>query len=275
MFSVCATLYGAYPQLARRLLNSLENHAFVQDFRLGLNAVCDETRAVVVAWALQQMHRCPVYLYEEDMGINLGKYPLMRQMLRDRSPADKIMWFDDDSYLDPAAGANWWRKVAERSHGLTQLGVPHYIPQRGRQHEVIPLQPWYNHKPVDARHRYRFATGGWWVADTAFLLRWNYPFPALYHNGGDSILGELIRQQGSSVAAFPEGTQCHCESCAMRGLQTGIPVVHVNVGGRNGRRGIGGQNERYVWADGNPKPSLVHQDFDLRIHRYEVSFQHT
>lgn len=271
MFSVCAVLYGDHPQLARRLLNSLESHAYVQDFRLGLNAVCDETKEVVVAWALQQMHRCPVYTYEEDMGLNLGKYPLMRQMFRDRTPADKIMWFDDDSYLDHTTGVPWWHRIAEHSRGILQLGVPHYIQQRGRQHEVIVRQPWYNNKPVDAKHRYRFATGGWWVADTAFLLQWNYPFPALYHNGGDSILGELIRQQNGSLIHAIEEAQCHCESCAMRGLRTGVPVVHINVGGRKGRRGIGVQNERYVWADGNTKPPLTHQDFDLRISRYEVA----
>ncbi len=270
MFSVCALLYGDYPALARRLLDSLRVHDQVQDFRLGLNQVGMATRDCVHSWALQQYHRQPVYLYEEANFANLGKYPLMRQMLRDRKVAAKVMWFDDDSYLDPAAGTDWWQQAAQVSRGKTQVGSIHRIMQRTRQHEVIVRQPWFTGKPINHRHRFEFATGGWWIADSSFLLRWDYPFPALHHNGGDSILGELIRQQGGTLGKFPGGIQCHCESCVGTGKHDGKPVVHINVGGRKGRRGIGVRDERYVWADGNPEPDLAHQNFDMRVTRYEV-----
>jgi hypothetical protein len=270
MFSVCALFYGDYPQLAGRLLDSLSPYAHVLDFRFGLNQAGAATRKLLEQWALEHYPHQPVYFYESASGENLGKYPLMRQMLRDRPLAERVMWFDDDSYLDPSAGQEWWDRALAVSRVPLQVGALHLIMQRGRQHEVIVRQPWYGHKPLNARHRFSFVTGGWWIARSEFLLRWDYPFPALYHNGGDSILGELLRQQGQTPSGFPGGLQCHCESCAGRGVLGSAPVVHINVGGRRGRRGLGVVEERYVWADGETHPDLSHHSFTLRVSRYEV-----
>jgi len=270
MFSVCALFYGDYPDLAKRLLDSLKVNAHVQDFRLGLNQVGQRTLDYIHSWALQQHHQQKVYIYSEVNGANIGKYPLMRQMLRDRAVASRVMWFDDDSYVDPAAGKEWWNLAHEISRNKLQVGAVHLITQRNKQYEVIQQQPWFTGKAINAKHRFQFATGGWWIADSAFLLRWDYPFPALYHNGGDSILGELVRQQGHTVTRFHGGVQCHCESCLRHGTAQCKPVVHINVGGRKGRRGIGVQNERYIWADGNPCPPLTHQNFNMKVSRYEI-----
>ncbi len=269
MFSVCAIFYGDYPALALRLLNSLTESTNVADFRFGLNAVSQATKDHIHAWALQKMHKVPVYVYEEEAGKNLGKYPLMRAMFKDSYKlADKIMWFDDDSYVDSQAGLPWWDSVLIVSKNKTQVGALHYIMQRNKQYEVIKQQDWYNNKVINEKHRFYFATGGWWVADTDFILKWDYPFPALYHNGGDSILGELIRQQNGVLYHYSLGVKCHCEGCVKRHNPEQKAVVHINVGGRAGRRGIGKSGERYIWSDGNPEPSLVHQNFNLRILRY-------
>jgi len=270
MFSVCAMFYGDYPALANRLLLSLEQHDYVQDFRFGLNQVSDDTRKCIEDWAVRKMSRHPVYLYEDSKGTNLGKYPLMRAMLRDRPLGRDIMWFDDDSYLDACVTVDWWLKVRELLESFTQVGALHRITQQGKQHNAIRQQSWFNDKPVHERHTYLFATGGWWAANSAFLLEWDYPFPALYHNGGDSILGELIRQQDKKIYNFAEGIQCHCESCQRRGIAQDKSVVHINVGGRAGRRGIGVTGENYVWRDGNPQPALQHQRFELKVCRYAV-----
>jgi hypothetical protein len=253
-----------------KLLESLRVNAHVANIRLGLNSVSAATQQYVHAWALDQMRAQPVFIFQPEENQNIGKYPLMRQMFRYGELADRIMWFDDDSYVDPVAGIKWWQDAHEVSHKKIQVGAIHLIMQRGRQYEVIAQQPWFNGKPINARHRYKFITGGWWIGDTAFLTKWDYPFQALYHNGGDSILGELLRQQNMTLVQFNNGMQCHCESCSKKGLRLDRPVVHINVGGRSGRRGIGTRDEKYVWADGNPTPSLVHQHFDLKVYRYEV-----
>jgi hypothetical protein len=270
MFSVCAVLYGDHLPLAVKLLESLRVNAHVADIRLGLNSVSSATHQYVHSWALDQMQAQPVFIFEPEDNQNIGKYPLMRQMFHYGEMGDKIMWFDDDSYVDPVAGIQWWNNAHSVSYQQVQVGAIHVIMQRGRQHEVIARQPWFKGKVINARHRYKFITGGWWIGDTAFIKRWDYPFPALYHNGGDSILGELLRQQGAALGQFHNGMKCYCESCSKQGIQPDRPVVHINVGGRSGRRGIGTKDEKYVWADGNLTPSLDHQHFDLKVYRYEV-----
>ena len=272
MFSVCAIFYGDYPVLADRLLKSLIKSNNVVDFRFGLNAVSQATKDLVQNWALQKMHSTPVYIYEAEDNGNLGKYPLMRAMFKDSyKPAKKIMWFDDDSYVADEAGVAWWDAVAVlATQNKTQIGSLHYMMQRGYQYKAIQQQPWYTNKVVNSKHRFYFATGGWWVADTDFLLKWDYPFPALYHNGGDSILGELIRQQNGTLYHYSLGLKCHCESCVKRHKPAQKDVVHINVGGRAGRRGLGRTSENYIWSDGSLAPSLAHQNFNLRILRYAL-----
>ena len=84
------------------------------------------------------------------------------------------------------------------------------------------------------------------------------------------IINIKFRSWSISTYNFAEGIQCHCESCQRRGIAQDKPVVHINVGGRAGRRGIGVTGENYVWRDGNPQPSLQHQRFELKVCRYAV-----
>lgn len=270
MFTVCTMIYGDYPKLARKLLESLNYPVHVTEFRIGLNEVSERVEAYVRQWAANTSSRIPVRIFQEHENKNVGKYPLMRQMLRYEGLDQKVMWFDDDSYLDETVNHKWWEDIRKLSKTAEQIGSIHFIIQRGRQFEAIAKQPWYGKKPLNHRTKFRFATGGWWVADSKFLLKWDYPFKALYHNGGDSILGEVIRQQGLRLIDFKGGMQCHCESCMRRGIKTGVPVVHINVGGRQGRRGIGVTNERYVWNDGNTEPDLSHQHFEMKVISYGV-----
>ncbi len=264
-FTVAAVLFGDYPDLAERLLGSFDMAAPVDDVRIGLNQVGDRTVSLVTQWARRFSQVKPVVLYWPDR--NIGKYPLMRQMLFDEKArlADWLMWFDDDSHLE--VQPCWWDELQRQLVGCTQLGALHLIRQRGLQYQEIPKQPWYTGKPVNANTQYRFATGGWWVADTAFLRRWEYPFKALHHNGGDSILGELLRQQDATLKGWGDGVHCCCESCVIKTLRPStFGRVRVNVGGRKGRRGIGVTGEQYVWASG--PADLSHQNFQLRIQRY-------
>lgn len=267
MFSVCTIIFGNYENIAKRLLKSIRHFSFIKDIRIGLNAPSEESRQLVHEWAKANSKHCRIFVFEEIASQNLGKYPLMRQMLRYANLASHVMWFDDDSYLDNAVGIDWWQQVDREAKKAAQIGAIHKIMQRGRQFEAIKNQPWYNLKLVNSRHRFTFATGGWWVAKSSVLMEANYPFVELYHNGGDSILGEFLRQQNKKLVQF-KALQCHCESCNPRGVTISAPVVHINVGGRKGRRGIGTTGEKYVWADGNLDPDLSHQSFSLRVFCY-------
>jgi hypothetical protein len=266
-FTVCVLLYGDYPDLAARVLTSLKPVLEVTEYRIGLNAVSPETQRIAEDWAGGQAASRPVLFFQDKANRNIAKYPLMRQMLHLNPSSDDVMWFDDDSHLDADAGDEWWTRVAQywKSSKATQIGLLHSIKQRGRQYAVISRLPWYGGKLVDSGHKFRFATGGWWVADRQFLARHDYPFPALFHNGGDSILGELLRQQGASLVSATEFARCHCEACQRHPAKKEFRGVHVNVGGRKGRRGIGTVGERYVWSDGIMSPDLTHQNFELTV----------
>lgn len=267
MFTVCVLLYGNYPSLAKRVLESLSSTHLVKEFRLGLNAVSQDTSSFVHDWMGAQNN--PVTCYMPCHAGNVGKYPLMSRMFADMSTAF-VMWFDDDSYLG-SVDKCWWETVKINASAFDVYGSLHRIRQRGKQYLAIPQQPWFNGKPVAANHIYSFATGGWWVGNVEFLRKWNYPFPQLKHNGGDSILGELVRQQKARLGQVNKSlARCHCEACSKSDGRVDFNGVNINVGGRAGRRGIGIINENYVFSNGDPFPSLEHQSFELEIFRNKV-----
>jgi hypothetical protein len=278
VFSVCALTYGDHPKLIERLLRSLRSSGaapFLQDLRIGFNAVSPQTRELVFEQLGNQWLETPCYVYEPEQGDNVGKYPLMRRMFYDpvRPLADRVMWFDDDSHLDESAGPAWWRQTVRFAAETLIGGAIHKLQQRRRQYLGIPQQPWYSGMPLGPEHTFRFVTGGWWVGRTEFLTRWDYPFPEVFHNGGDSILGELVRQQSGLLKRYPL-LRCHCESC-QRHRTARSDVVHINVGGRKGRRGLGKRNEVYPWQNYPARnyPEQVsdtsHQQFSVRVHRFQ------
>ena len=275
MWSVCTMTYGDYPELIGKTLDSIHDqfNARVQDIRIGLNEVSEDSFARVMRWC-EGFRLCPVYVYQEVDNRNVGKYPLMRRMFYERpSPlkeAEGIMWFDDDSYLDDGVTDAWWDKVENVSRTSAVVGLQHFMGTRGNQWQGIMDQPWYQEQKIQKRHRFTFITGGWWLAKAEFLEEWDYPFPEIYHNGGDSILGELCRQQRASILDFKEGAQCHADCCYKKVDRRG--VVHVNVGGRKGRRGIGKKvaDEVYPWQFYGERPETYdHHQFDIRMYKYD------
>jgi hypothetical protein len=267
MLTVALLLYGDHPDLARRLLDSLAVRppaaGLLTDVRIGLNSVCEETRSFVREFCERARLPVPCTVFEPPT--NVGKYPLMRRMFQDRPLPPQVMWFDDDSYLGRQRSPDWWGRTVDFADHYGQIGRVHFIRQRSKQYLAIPRQPWFNGEPVSQTTRFRFITGGWWVAKSALLNRWDYPFPALHHNGGDSILGELWRQRSVRIGDYT-GAYCHCQGCLkIRKGRTPEDGVHINA---SPRRGLGRRGEHYVWQDGNPTPDLSHQNFALTISRY-------
>ncbi len=271
-FSVCTMAYGDFPDLLRKTLTSvLETYkpGQVTDLRIGLNEVGQATKDLVMDMCGNNFLDVPCYVYEPTH--NVGKYPLMRRMFYDeKRPIDRLlMWFDDDTYLDKDANTTWWAEVEQTMQNAVVLGAVHQLTQRGNQWRGIQAQPWYNQRKVDANHRFSFATGGWWAARSEFITKWDYPFPEIHHNGGDSILGELLRQQGLSPTKF-DRVRCYCESCERKQLPHQPGVVHLNVGGRKGRRGIGRSREVYPWQINNGQSGdHTFHNFSTKIYRYD------
>lgn len=252
-FTVCVLLFGDYPGLARRCLDSLQravDPARVSDFRVGMNAVSEATKEVAYGFGRSCLAPCHVYQAVDNR--NCYKYPLMRRMLHDRErpPADRIMWFDDDSYL-LTADAAWWAKVEKASDQACVLGSIYTMkcPFKPGQQAAIPLLPWYTGQPIAAPYCPQFPTGGWWVARTEILKQWDYPFLDLANNGGDSIFGELCRQQGYSVKAFRVGVAINYDK------------------GRGGESRSVRRGDTTPWPWEGPVPPGLH-DFEVRVRTF-------
>jgi hypothetical protein len=202
-----ALLYGDYTVLHERLLESL--HRAVPDsvpVRLWCNQVGEETRRKLEgeprrSWSVMAR------------GENIPKYRAMREMfheIRDTScNAEWVVWFDDDSWIE---AEDWYPVMQEvtRPSGVCYVGEPwgiHYLPG---QWDFIRAAPWFRGKdpPLhEGRPVVWFAQGAYWWLRTDVLRAIDWPDPRLSHNGGDSLLGEAVRQQGFTLTPCAYGVR--------------------------------------------------------------------
>lgn len=244
--TVTAIFYGPYPDLARRCLDSILDTvepAIVLGLRIGLNAACEETRQYVHEALASSL--VPALLY--DSPVNRMKYPLLRKMLHDPDhPLNTpfVMHFDDDSAI--RSNRAWWPRVMNAARSADVMGDLFTKKLEGNQAQGIKAQPWYN--GLEPGPKFRFATGGWWVARTAFLQRWDWPFKELKHCGGDTTLGELVRQRGGRLVRFKEGIW-----------------INADDRGANAKAKRRGVTQPPLWADYQPDqvPDLSHHDFAI------------
>jgi hypothetical protein len=243
-FHICVLTHGLYPDLARRCLVSIERHALwasIRDVRIGFNESCPETVKLAEQFAGYSPVPCIGYCPDR----NVGKYPLMRRMFYQGHPltADYVMWFDDDSYLDPASvgiwsvpdSVRWWGELTKLlcTHdvvgSLYRLHPKRYDATVAKTWPGIRRQPWFAGRPMLTWQEFKFPTGGWWVASTELLKKHNWPVWELHHNGGDVLLGEMCRQQGYRLEHFNQGVRINAnaageESAAKRrGIKSAVP----------------------------------------------------
>jgi hypothetical protein len=199
-FTVGACLYGDYPELHKRLLDSLDRPQWQDKFvlRLGLNNVPDETNRVIPLGTSCFHGQPPHY-----------KYPLMRVIVHggdNIGPIDTpyFMWFDDDSWITNNAPKNWFEIVAQLMRQCDMLGKIYFMNLRGNQHQWVEDQPWYNNIAVKPKQKMNFITGGWWCIKTEILKKWDWPPAGDWHNGGDVMLGALCQQQGYKMKNFEQ-----------------------------------------------------------------------
>lgn len=234
MFSVNVLMFGQHHSLAVRCLESIIQTAdwsLISDVRVGLNAVGRGTHDYVQDASSRV--KAPLHVYREESDKNVMKYPLMRRMLYDHErpiEAPYVMWFDDDSYIGYDTTPAWWATVAGLfTPGIVAVGSKYRPAYDWNVHEkaAIAAAPWYDGCALTTRPL--FCTGGWWAARKEFLAEWDYPFRELRHNGGDVILGELIRQRGRAIAQFNTGVRINADAtgresaAARRGVTTARP----------------------------------------------------
>lgn len=249
---VCVLCYGEHLNIIERCVSSIRRYAEypgVSQLRIGMNAVTQDVQDFVVSEV--QGLKIPALLFSEANNENVGKYPLMRQMFRYELPQDKnVMWFDDDSFIKPIAPSNFWELISTYLNDAEQVGSLYKLQGNwnGNQRTVITKQSWYTGKTWPENYRVKFATGGWWAAQLPVLLKHDYPFRTMHHNGGDAILGELMYQQNYRIFQHNKFV--------------GINADEAQNESRAPRRGL---STKPLWYYGETEPQPV---FNLLVETY-------
>lgn len=207
--AVCVLLYADYFDLHRKILSSFlsfmprDAHLFIW---------CNQTgkRTNDYLSKIQEAFPNAKVIYSAE---NKPKYLVMRELIHVKGAHpdqfDWFMWFDDDSYLK---GPNFYPGLSafiEKHLGanICYIGQEWYIHHRGNQVEFIKQAPWYTGRPLDMKPTKSkslqpaavFATGGWWMLRMDVLRTLDWPDRRLSHNGGDTLLGVAVQQQGLSL----------------------------------------------------------------------------
>lgn len=204
--TIFALFYGNYHKLHARLLNSLKQYGPVEQvrYRFWLNQVGDATRRTIDELAADRDMQ--VHASSE----NVPKYIVMRELFdTDRQLEQQpewLLWFDDDSHI---VAVDWWAHMLtyikdNRDENICYVGRAYYVHHLPGQEDFIKAAKWYKgvawemcptKNPRVLRPGIAFAQGAyWWLRrDVRELIDW--PDKRLSHNGGDSLLGEAVRQQ--------------------------------------------------------------------------------
>jgi len=219
-------LYGDFPGLHERVLRSIEVHARGIPVRVWCNQVCEATALRLAK--LKEDPRWLVYLSAE----NKPKYKVMRHLFEafkrpegERSEAKWAVWFDDDSFIDRPDWFMGMSEYLEANPTAVYIGKSFYVHHLPGQPEFIKASAWYRGVPWEQCPTRKagvmapgvtFATGGYWWLKADVIRQLDWPDARLSHNGGDTLLGEAIRQHGLPFHRFNKGVAVN--AAARRGV---------------------------------------------------------
>lgn len=201
--TICCLLYGNYPKLANRCLKPIsELYKQGIEIRLGCNEISEETKTII-----KDLFPNPDRLLIVSHNPQKYKYPMMRELFNVKPiTTDKVMWFDDDSYITEKDPMAWLRSVESLmdNSSADMIGSIYYVMSSAKQKEWRRLHcSWF--KPSLFSTKTNFATGGWWTIKSSVISKYDWPHPMLKHRGGDVLLGELIKHESLKLVKFNKG----------------------------------------------------------------------
>ena len=206
--AIYALLYGPHKVLHHRILDSFKHVPKEVPLRVWFN---DVPSATLSHWGKLVEGRNNFSVWDHHS--NKPKYDAMRDMfanIKNGSFGEEwVIWFDDDSHIvDP----DWWAKSCEwiaSKPDMCYTGQEWFIHWRGGQDKFIRQASWHKgvaSELIKQRPAIRFAQGAYWWIKADLIRQLNWPDPRLHHNGGDTLLGEAVRQQGLPFHKMPR----HC-----------------------------------------------------------------
>lgn len=215
---ICVLFYGdgdCYYQLAQRVLNAPMQALGANpdvEFRFGLNACGLDTTEYIESQAAKYFPRSTVL----SAPVNTYKYPMMRRLFTAAPLPPVTMWFDHDSYLQPAVDATQWlARIRRQLTACSMLGSVYRGLMTDAQRAWVVAQPWSDAKtPIGVTS---YATGSWWAAQSSVLEQYSWPPADLQQKGGDILLGELCKQTGLALCHFRDGININANAAGVEG----------------------------------------------------------
>jgi len=153
---------------------------------------------------------------------NVPKYEVMAELWRGNDATAPttpwVLWLDDDTHITMP---DWWDKTVEfieakKAENICYIGQKWFVHHLAGQEQFIKEAEWYTGVPVEmcptrspevTKPGITFANGAYVWLRTDVLRRIKWPDQRLVHNGGDTLLGEAIRQQGLPFHPFKYGVK--------------------------------------------------------------------
>ena len=192
-FQTYLLCYGDYSELHFNIINDILHHVPIdlQGYvSVWCNSVPQETLTKL------QMTPFQVYSYRG----NLPKYKAMRRMFQDGITQPWVLWLDDDMRLQDG----WYNYVNKLIDGPDTVYAGNYRVSNDLKdrENFVKHSSWYKNVPWKLyrdKPAFEYASGCYWFLRADVLKAIDWPDVRLSHCGGDSLLGEAVRQQGYSL----------------------------------------------------------------------------
>lgn len=207
LLSVVIGCYGAFPEYSLRAVRSVldnceQRQAF--DLHVGLSECCSETST-----RLRELYDAGSIDTLIESRANINKDPMMRLLL-ERTETHYMLWMDDDSHVLPSWDRIIMSFVSER-HPFDVAGHVFYSDRSEEYKRFLQQRPWWKGEEhyLEGSHRDRvwFATGGLFIASTAFLREVNFPDRAMVKRQDDLLLGDCLSQNRGRLVDFSNSTE--------------------------------------------------------------------
>lgn len=238
--TICTCLYGDFPVLAKRVLQSILFYCDRSKFylRVGCNQVSDETMSFVNS-VRKEIDDIYISKY------NINKDPMYKRMLCDMETKYHL-WLDDDSAIEESDTLDTYMEVAESSSESVALwGKLSYVDSifdhvgfycddekrielKNNVYDWIKKQKWYRGGQIPSGKfklgdmnsdydKHEFIPGSAYLARTHVLKDiLNWPSPGMIKILDDILLSEAVKQAGYEIYDM-KGFGITMNACRRRG----------------------------------------------------------